>query len=138
MVDHEAFLYGFLVVVGAAALLPAQDEAFHQLVLGHLQVEHEGHGLSAFGQHLFQGLGLGDGAWEAVEDDAFRVLEAVEHAGQDVYHQRVGDELSLVYVAFGGLAQFGAVLYLGTQHVSRRDVVDAILLYYSLALCSLA
>ena len=34
--------------------------------------------------------------------------------------------------------QFRSVLYFGTQHVTRGDVVDAILCYNSLALCALS
>ncbi len=119
-------------------MLSAQDEALHQFVLGHVEVEHHAHLLSAFGQHLLQGFGLCDGAGEAVEDDALGVLEAVQRAGQDVDNQLVGQELSLVDIAFGGFAQFGSVLDFGTQHVARGDVVDAILRYNSLALCALA
>lgn len=75
---------------------------------------------------------------EAVEDDTFRILEAVQRGSQNVDNQVVGEELALVDVTLGCLAQLGSVLYFGTQHVTCGDVVDAILCYNSLALCALA
>ena len=100
--------------------------------------QHDADGLSALGQHLLQRLGLCDGAGESVEDDTFRVLQPVQCGGQHIHDEVVRQQLALVNVALGRLAQFGAVLDLCTQHVARRDVVDAILGYDSLTLRSLA
>ena len=138
MINDETFLDGLFVVVGTAGLLSALDEACHQFLFGHLEVEHHAYCLITFGKHLFQGFCLGDGTGETVEDDAFAVLKAVEYAGQDVDHQFVGDQLALVDVAFGGLAQFGTVLDFCTEHIAGRDVVETVLFYYSITLCSLA
>ena len=138
MVDGEALADSLFVVVGASALLSAQDEAVHQFVFGHFEVQHDAYFLTPLGQHLLQRFGLGDGAGKSVEDDALRVLQPVERGGQDVYDEVVRQQLTLVNVALGRLAQFGAGFDFGTQHVARRNVVDTILGYDSLTLCALA
>ena len=68
--NHEAFLDGLLVVVGTAALLAAEDEALHQLVLGHVEFNHRSHLVTTLVEHLLQSLCLRDGAGETVEDHA--------------------------------------------------------------------
>ena len=66
--------YGMIVYNISTSLGQMSDiifaEALHELVFGHVEVEHYAHRLSAFGQHLLEGLSLGYCAWEAVEDDA--------------------------------------------------------------------
>ena len=95
--------------------------------------------MSALCEHLLQGLCLRYGAGESVEYHALMLLaEAVVHACEDAYHKLIGYELAVVDVSLGGLAQLGAVLYLGTQHVARGDMVEPVLLDHQIALCALA
>ena len=124
----EALLDGLLVVVAAPALLAAQYEALHQLVLGNVELYHGSYLVAALSQHLLQGLGLGNGAGEPVEDNALVLLaKAIIYAGQDVYHQLIGYQLSLVDIVLGRLAKLGTVLDFIAENISSRDVLQAIL-----------
>ena len=135
MVDVEALLYRLFVVVGATALFASLDETGHQFVLWHVELYHRSHRVSALGKHRLQGFCLRDGAGESVEDHTCVLLaEAVVDAGEDAYHELVGDELPLVDIAFGGLTKFCSVLYLGTQHVAGGDVPETIFLNQLVAL----
>ncbi len=139
MIHHEALLDGLLVVVGTSALLSAQDEALHQLVLGHVELQHGSHLVTTLTEHRLQGLSLRNGAGETVEDDAGMLLaKAIVDGGQDRDHQVVGYQLSVVNKLLGGLAQFRAFLNLGTQHVAGRNVVQSILLNELVALGALS
>ena len=75
--------------------------------------------MAALCEHGLQSLCLRDGAGESIEYHALVLLaEAVIHAGENVYHKLVGDELAVVDVAFGSLAKLCTVLDFGTQHVA--------------------
>ena len=120
----EALLDGLLVVVAASALLTAQYEALHQLVLGNVELYHGSYLVAALSQHLLQSLGLGNGAGEPVEDNALVLLaKAVIYAGQDVYHQFIGYQLPLVDIVLGRLAKLGTVLDFIAENISGRDVL---------------
>ena len=139
MVNVETLLDGLFVVVASSALLSAEQEALHQFVFRHVQLNHGCHLVSAFGKHLFQGFCLRDSAGETVEDDTLMLLaETVVNTGEDINHQFIGDELSVVDIAFGCLAQFCSVLDLAAEHVARRDVVETILLNHLVALRAFA
>ena len=118
VVHVEALADGFLVVVSASRGLAAVDEALHQHLVGHIQLEHGSDLRAAFGEHRLEGFGLGNSAGETVENDAFAGAMRVVNACQDANHQFVGDELAVVYKPLGGLAQFGTFLDFCTEHVA--------------------
>ena len=65
------------------------------------------------------------------------LAEAVIYACENVNHQLVGDELSVVDKSLGSLAEFCSVLDFSAEHVTSRDMVEAILLDHKVALCAL-
>ena len=138
VIHHETLLDRFLIIIGTATLLSAQDETLHQLILGHVEFDHRGHLVATLAEHLLQRLSLRDGTGEAIEDHPLVIAERVVDSGQDAHHQIVGDQLSLVDVAGGSLAQLRALLYLSPQHIAGGDVVQTILLNHLVALCALA
>lgn len=139
VIHIEALLYCLGVVVGTSALLAALDKALHEFGLGHVKLNHCRNLVAAFCEHLLESLGLGNSAGETVEDYALVLLaEIVVDAGKNVNHEFVGDELAVVDVALGCLAELGAVLDFAAQHVAGGDMVEAILLDHEVALCALA
>ena len=119
VINVETLLDCLCVVVRATALLTALHETSHQLVLRHVKLNHGSHLVSALCEHFLQSLSLRDSAWEAVEDYALVLLaEAIIHTCEDVDHQLVGDELSVVNEALGSLAKFCSVLNLTTENVA--------------------
>ena len=95
--------------------------------------------MTTLSEHLLQCLGLRDRTGETVEDHAFVLFaEAVVDAGQNVDHQVVGDQLTVVDIFFCCLAQLSAVLDLVAQHVAGRDMFETILSDHLVALCALA
>ena len=139
IIDTQALADGLLIVVGTTALLATQQEALHQLVLGDIELNHRCHLVAAFREHLLQGLGLRDGAGEAIEDDALVLAsEGIIDGSQDVNHQLIGDELALVDEALGCLTKFRAVLDLVAEHIARGDMTETVFLNHHVALRSLA
>lgn len=76
---------------------------------------------------------------ETVEDDSFVILaETIVHTGQDVNHEFVGNQLSLVDIGLGSLAQLRTILNFTAQHVTRGDVSQTILCNQAIALGALS
>ena len=138
VIDGEALADGLFVVVGATAGLTAVDEAFHQHFVRHTEFEHGVHLRSALSEHLFEGFGLGDGAGKTVEDDTGLFGEGIVGGGEDVDHEFIGDELTVVDVAFGGATQFGVGLDFGAQHVAGGDVVETVFFNQNITLGAFA
>ena len=90
-------------------------------------------------QQFLEGLGLGNGAGEAVEHDALLAGGlSVEHVIEYVDHKPVGNQLSLRDIFVGGLAELCAALYVVAQQFTCRDVIEAILVDEPGALGALA
>ena len=139
MIDHEALLDRLLVVVGTTTLLSTEQETLHQLILGHVELDHRSHLVTTLTEHLLQSLSLWDGTGETIEDHTLVLsTERVIDRCKDRHHQIVGDQLTIVDITLGGLTQFGTVLNLITEHITRGDVVQTVLLYQFVALRSLA
>ena len=136
VIDGEALADGLFVVVGTAAGFTAVDEAFHQHFVGHTEFEHGVHLRSALCEHLFEGFGLGDGAGKTVEDDTGLFGEGIVGGGEDVDHQRIGDELTVVDIAFGRATQFGVGFDFGAEYVAGGDVVETIFFDQNITLCA--
>ena len=129
MIDIETLLDGLLIVVAASGLLAAKQETLHQLILWYEQLDHSCHLMAALGKHLLQSLSLRDGAGEAIKDDTLVVgTKTVIDAGEDIDHQFVGNQLTLVDIALGRLTKFRSVFDLATQHITRGDVAQTVLL----------
>ena len=85
--------------------------------------------MAALGKHFLQSLSLRDGAGEAIKDDTLVVgTKTVIDAGEDIDHQFVGNQLTLVDIALGRLTKFRSVFDLATQHITRGDVAQTVLL----------
>ena len=138
MIHHETLLDGLLVIIGATTLLTTQDQTAHQLVLGHIELDHRSHLVATLVEHLLQGLCLWNRAGEAVEDHTLVLTtETVVNAGQNADHQVVGDQLTVINILLGCLTQFGTLTDLITEHIARRDMVKTILLNQLVALRAL-
>ena len=76
-----------------------------------------------------QGRGLRRGAWESVKDESggFRVLVHLrfQHADGHV----VGNELTLIHVAFGQVPQLRFSLDVGAKNVSSAEVNQVVVLH---------
>ena len=128
----EAAGYGLGVVVGAAALQSSLEQALGQVRLGDVEA-HDGVQVGALAaQQLLQGVGLRDGAREAVEDHASGAGRdvLVELLLQNLHHQLVGDEVALGNVLVGGLAVGGVAGYVVAQHIAGADVVQPVFVDY--------
>ena len=120
MIDYKAFFDGLRVIIGTTTLLPTQDEAFHQFILWHVELNHRCHFVTTLVEHLLQGLCLWDGTGESVEDDTFMLTsERIIHRGKNADHQIVGNQLSVVDIALGGLTEFRTVFDFRTKHITR-------------------
>lgn len=72
--------------------------------------------------------GLGDGAGEAVEDEAvLALLVRLELRLDHVDHDVVRDKAAGVHNLLGGLAELGLSLDLSAEHVAGSEVADAVL-----------
>lgn len=135
MIDIETLLDGLLIVVAASGLLAAKQETLHQLILWYEQLDHSCHLMAALGKHLLQSLSLRDGAGEAIKDDTLVVgTKAVIDAGEDIDHQFVGNQLTLVDIALGRLAKFRSVL-ISLRNTSPVEMWPRPYFSISLSLC---
>ena len=100
----------------AAAAHPVKDD-----VLVHCQVQH----LVDADAHLLNGLGLGDGAGHAVQDEALCAVRLGQPLFQDADDDIVRHKAAGVHVALGLQAHLGALLDGGAQDVAGGDGRDA-------------
>ena len=85
--------------------------------------------LAALLQEAVQGFSLGNCTGKAVEDYPFFGFGfVVDDFLQDFYHQRVGNQLSLVYISLGNLAYRSLSGDMVAQHLSGGDMVKAVTL----------
>ena len=139
MIDDEALLDGLFVIIGTTALLATQDETLHQFILRYIELQHGCHLVTALTEHLLQSLSLRNGAGETVEDNTGMILaKAVIDRGEDADHQFVGNQLAVVDELLGCLTQLCTILNLCAQNVTRRDMVQSVLLNELVALGALA
>ena len=83
------------------------------------------HTLAVAGQESIKSLGLRDGAWKTVENHTRFGLGFVEdNILEDVDHQLVGDELTLVDICFGHLADLGLAGDMVAEHLAGRYMVE--------------
>src|SRR5574344_1318932 len=139
MIDDEAFLNCFLIIICPSALLASLDETYHKFVLRNIKLYHRCDFMSAFVKHSLQCLCLRYGTWETVEDNALVFLsETVINGCKYVHHQVVRNQLTVVNISFCCLALFCSVLNFIAKYVACRDVFKTILLNHFLTLRSLA
>ena len=114
---------GLDVVDGAAVHAgPPGGQAVEDDLAGHVQVD-GGLELDAeLRQQHLQGLGLGDGAREAVEQEAGLAVVLQEALAHDAHDQVVGDQIPGLHGGLGLLAKFGAFLDGGAQDVAGGDL----------------
>ena len=88
---------GHDVVAGLAALAgAAAGDALDQLLLGSVEHDHPVHRLAVAGQHPTEDLCLGDGAREAVEQEAARGVRLLQALAEQLEDELVRDQLALV------------------------------------------
>ena len=136
VIDGETLADGLFVVVGATAGFTSVDETLHEHFVGHVEFEHGVHLRSTLSEHLFERFGLGNGAGETVEDDTGLFGEGIVGGGEDVDHQRIGDELTVVDIAFGRATQFSVGFDFGAEYVAGGDVVETIFFDQNITLCA--
>ena len=78
--------------------------------------------LHASGLH---GIGLGDGAGEAVKQKAFGAVGLGDAVFHQIDDELVADQLPRIHHRLGLQAQGGASLYSGTQHIAGGDLGNA-------------
>ena len=139
MIDNETLLDGLFVIIGTTALLATQDETLHQLIFRNIELQHGCHLVTALTEHLLQSLSLRNGAGETIEDNTGMILaKAVIDRGEDTDHQFVGNQLAVVDELLGCLTQLCTILNLCAQNITRRDMVQSVLLNELVALGALA
>ena len=81
---------------------------------------------AALGQHPVERLGLGDGAREAVKDEAVGGVRLTDALGDDAVDDVVGDELAPLHHRLRLLADVGALGHRLAQHLAGRELRDAV------------
>ena len=89
-------------------------------------------------QHAIQGLRLRQRAREAVQDPSGAELALTQGVLDQVDDQLIGDELALVHVLLGLLAERGPVLAGLPEDVAGRDLLSAVALEQTLRLRALS
>ena len=138
MIDHEALLDGLLVVVSPATLLSTEEQTFHQLIFRHVEFNHGSHLVATLVEHLLQSLCLWDRTGETVEDDTLVIAEAIIDTSEDAHHEVIGYQLSVVDIRGSGLTQLCPLLDLTAKHITRRDMIQSVLLNHLVALRTLS
>ena len=139
VVNVKTLLDSLSVVVRTTALLATLYETCHKLVLRNVKLNHCCYLVSALCKHLLESLCLRDCTGKSVEDNALVLLaEAVVYACEDINHKLIGDKLAVVNKSLGCLAKLCSVLDFVAEHVTSRDMVEAILLDHKVALGALA
>ena len=88
-------------------------------------------------KHLLQSLSLWSGTWETVEDYTSVILtEAIVYTCEDVNHQLVWNQLTIVDITLSCLTKFCTVLDFVTKYITCRNVTETILLDHLVALCA--
>ena len=110
------------MVAATAGLVDAPSaHALDDVGVRHLQFHHVLQPDAGFAQ----GFGLRDGARETVEQVAVLTVGLLQPFLHQADDDVVGHQLALVHHFLGGLAQLGAGLDGGTQHVARGDLGNA-------------
>src|SRR3954449_2164969 len=91
-----------------------------------LELEHRIEPQTLFGEHRVEGLGLGDGAREAVEDEALAGVRPVDALGDDADHDVVRDEPARFHDRLGLEADRRTGSDRRAQHVAGRELRDAV------------
>jgi hypothetical protein len=105
---------------------PATREARHHLLERKPKVEHRVERDVGGGEDAVEGLGLGQGAGEAVEQESSAASETTLALPDQAEHRRVGNQLSTPHVLKGGRegrrVVAGIELGPGSKQVARREV----------------
>ena len=101
----------------------AAAHAFHDGLERHIDFKH----VIKFDARLLQGLGLRDGAGKAVEQKAGRTVGLGNALFDQVDDEIVTDQLARFHHGLGLLPQGRAGLDGGAQHVTRRNLRNAVL-----------
>ena len=80
---------------------------------------------AVLGENLIEGLGLSRRAGEAVEDATFRILVFGHIVGNHLDYQRIGSELTTLDASLHLATQLRTLTDVTTNHLARRDVLDA-------------
>ena len=134
----ETLLDSLLVVVRTTTLLATINQASHQLILRNSQLNHSSHLVTTLSQHFLQSLSLWSSTWETIEDNTLVILtETIIYASEDINHQFIRNQLTIVDVPLSSLTEFCTVFDFITQYVTCRNVTETIFLDHLVALCAL-
>ena len=125
-------------VVGPTRCCAATEEPFAEHVVGCLEGEHGVQRDAEVEGELVGLVRLVQVAGEAVEEVATFLRRLDERVAEHRLEQLVGDEIPAAEIVGDGAAELGVLGDLGAQHVTGREVTDAVVGREPLALRALA
>ena len=137
-VDLHAIADGFLVVVGASFDLRTLEQTLGEQLRIDVKADDSIECLAMLGEVLVEGLNLVHVAWVAVQQEAVGGIVLVQSIGDDGIGELIGDEVASVHDGLDLLAELGAVLDIGAEHVPGGDGRDTVVLGNCSGLSSLA
>ena len=121
-------------IVGTTRILAAEQDPADQLLLRNMDIHHDIDLQALLGQDLVELLGLHRRAGESVEDAALGILVLGDVVGDHADDDLIGCQLALLDILFHAAAQLRTAADLVTDHLARRDVVDAVMFLQTLRL----
>ena len=139
MIGADAVLHDLGAgVVGAAF----DGGAVRDALVDHRVRDHDGDhgrdGLAGLGEHRVEGLGLGDGAGEAVQQEAVHAFRALELRLDHAFDDFVGNEGACLDEGLGLEAERRARGDLAAEEFTRGEVAEVVLLHHGAGLGALA
>src|SRR5690606_31247194 len=122
----------------AGAFGRSRLDALDQHLVRHRDLDHEVQGQALALEQRIKRLGLRDGAREAVEDEALAAIRLLDALGDHLDHQGVGHQLPLVHDLPGLAPELAARGDGSAQHVTGRELLQAVLLLEDLRLGTLS
>lgn len=140
MVYVKTLADGLDVVVGSAGGFAAENHSVDELFVVYFKTHHMVYlGIESL-EKFFKRYGLGDGAGEAVKDNTFLKNFGVilEDIGKELDNEVVGNQLAFRDILVGNDAKLCATGDVVAEHLTGRDMVQAITLDHLLALSAFA
>src|SRR5574344_382835 len=135
MIYIETLLDSLLVIIRATAFLTTVDQTSHQLILRNSQLNHGSNLMTTLSQHLLQSLSLWSGTWKTIKNHTLMLFtKAIIYACENVDHQLVWNQLTIVDITLSSLTKFCTVLDFITEYIPCRNVTETIFLDHLVAL----
>ena len=129
MIVFKAMLGGVCIIIGTTRSSAAQDDTVNQLIVIHLKANDYRHRLTPVRKHLVKRIGLLNRTGKTIEDDSLDILAlCIQDRSQNLDHKRIWNEVALINIGDCKLSQFCALLDFLAKDITRRDMVNTILL----------